>query len=93
MAGSAATLPTGTVGLSRESAIAMVTTDNEPRLNAVSSAAWRRDAEVFGAPDCDAAVRCIVQRGAGDRGVASAGDFRHSVRALPAQSKPDFVGR
>ena len=66
---------TGAVHAATDGAIATVTLDNEPRLNALSTAMWRQLGKVFTALSADDSIRCVVLRGAGDKAFAAGADI------------------
>ena len=66
---------TGAVHVATDGAIATVTLDNEPRLNALSTAMWRQLGKVFTALSADDSIRCVVLRGAGDKAFAAGADI------------------
>jgi enoyl-CoA hydratase len=66
---------TGTVHAQRDGAIATVTLDNEPRLNALSTPMWRQLGDVFTGLSADDGIRCVVLRGAGDKAFAAGADI------------------
>lgn len=58
----------------RDGGIATVTLSNPGKLNALDAAMWRRLTAVFADLDADAALRCVILRGAGDA-FAAGGDL------------------
>ncbi len=61
------------------SGVGLVTLDRPAQLNALNAALMRQLAEALEALDADAAVRCIVITGAGDRAFAAGADIRELV--------------
>ncbi|WP_126447017.1 enoyl-CoA hydratase/isomerase family protein [Sulfuricystis multivorans] len=66
----------------RDGAILTVTLFNPDKLNALNTSMWRRLAEVFSVATADAALRCVIVRGAGTA-FATGGDLdeMHTLRA------------
>jgi enoyl-CoA hydratase/carnithine racemase len=65
----------GRVTCARDGAIATVTLDNEPRLNALSAPMWRELGAHFAALAAEPGLRCVVLRGAGERAFAAGADI------------------
>jgi enoyl-CoA hydratase/carnithine racemase len=61
--------------VSRNGVIATVTLNNPDRLNALNKAMWERLGEVMRELAADAALRCVVLRGAGDNAFAAGADI------------------
>lgn len=65
----------GRIGVSRDGAIATVTLDNTPRLNALDRAMWDGVAREFERLEADDSVRCIILRGANRSAFAAGADI------------------
>jgi enoyl-CoA hydratase/carnithine racemase len=75
------------VSLVRNGAVATVSLDNPPKLNALTVAMWQALARVMRELSADEALRCIVLRGAGDKAFAAGADIAEfaQVRATREQ--------
>jgi enoyl-CoA hydratase len=76
--------------ISRDGAIATVALSNPGRLNALDKSMWSALGEAMRALSADDALRCIVLRGAGEKGFAAGADIAEfaSERADARQAKP-----
>ncbi len=61
--------------VARDGDVATVTLNKPERLNALDKGMWRALGEIFTALDADAALRCVVLRGAGDKAFAAGADI------------------
>lgn len=61
--------------ISRDGAIATVTLDNRPKLNALTVAMWQRLKHVIDDVSADESVRCVILRGAGRDAFAAGADI------------------
>jgi len=77
----------GQITLARDGAVATVTLDNPPKLNALTVAMWQELARVMREVSADDQLRCIVLRGAGDQAFAAGADIAEfaTVRNTKAQ--------
>ncbi len=73
--------------LARDGAVATVTLDNPPKLNALTVAMWQELARVMREVSADDRLRCVVLRGAGDQAFAAGADIAEfaAVRNTRAQ--------
>jgi enoyl-CoA hydratase len=65
----------GEILLARDGPVATVTLSNPGKLNALDLDMWKRLGKVVRELDADAALRCIVVRGAGDKAFAAGADI------------------
>lgn len=79
--------PPGRIQVRREAGIGWLTIDNLPRRNALSPEMWQALGEALAEFRDDAAVRCIVLTGAGDRSFAAGSDISRfeESRTTPEQ--------
>ena len=85
------------IDVTRDGVIATVALNNPGKLNALTIAMWRELARVLRELSADAALRCVVLRGAGDAAFAAGADIEEFVaeRATLAQAKTyhhEYVG-
>jgi enoyl-CoA hydratase/carnithine racemase len=79
--------PDGRIQHRREGGIGWLIIDNLPRRNALSPEMWQALGDLLAEFEADAAVRCIVLTGAGDRAFASGSDISRfeESRTTPEQ--------
>ena len=77
------------IRVSRDGAVVTVALNNPGRLNALNKPMWERLSAVMCELSADAALRCIVLRGAGDKAFAAGADIAEfaSERANSQQAK------
>jgi enoyl-CoA hydratase len=80
---------TDSVLVERDGQIATVVLNRPERMNALNQATWARLGEVMAELGADAALRCVVIRGAGDKAFAAGADIAEfkNERANSAQAK------
>lgn len=66
--------------LSRDGSIATVTLNNPDKLNALNKSMWERLGAVMREVSADAALRCVIVRGAGDKAFAAGADIAEFAR-------------
>jgi enoyl-CoA hydratase/carnithine racemase len=70
----------GTIGVSRDGAIATVTLARPEKLNALTKAMWRGLGEAIGRLSAQSDLRCIIVRGAGERAFSPGNDIGEFAR-------------
>lgn len=75
--------------VARDGDIATVTLNRPEKLNALNLAMWQRLGETMREVAADAAIRCVVLRGAGERAFSPGADISEfaTARATPAQAE------
>ncbi|HSW20022.1 MAG TPA: enoyl-CoA hydratase [Ramlibacter sp.] len=79
----------GCVRLTREGGVAWLALDNPRKLNAISLPMWQALADALRHCEQDAAVRCIVIRGAGDKAFCSGADVAEKQGVAADQADAD----
>ncbi len=89
MSGMSDPVPADPIVVSRDGAIAVVTLNNPAKLNALTKAAWAALGRVMTELSADAALRCVIIRGAGDKAFAAGADITEfpAVRANADQAR------
>jgi len=79
--------------VTRNGTIATVALNNPERLNALNKAMWARLGEVMRDLSADAALRCIVVRGAGEKAFAAGADIAEFATERANSRQAKFYGR
>jgi enoyl-CoA hydratase/carnithine racemase len=83
----------GTILVDRDDAIATITLNRPEKLNALTKAMWGGLGEAVAALGCDAGVRCIVIRGAGERAFSPGNDIGEFARERSNKAQAIEYGR
>ncbi|HEY3460840.1 MAG TPA: enoyl-CoA hydratase-related protein [Casimicrobiaceae bacterium] len=83
----------GTILVDRDESIATITLNRPEKLNALTKAMWGGLGDAVAALSCDAGVRCIVVRGAGERAFSPGNDIAEFARERSSKAQAIEYGR